>query len=138
VTGVDGTPAITANIPQPTSTSVTSFECNEEQTGEECCQQGGSNLHWCSGSFPNQFCYNSESQICCSNGIVCDGAGCCALVVSLISIIMIVDSEFSSNVRVPYPRRHTPHILRRHRARPNRPLYPVSQVQAKVPQLAPQ
>ncbi|KAK3294113.1 uncharacterized protein B0H64DRAFT_443202 [Chaetomium fimeti] len=36
-------------------------------------------MHWCSGDFPNFFCYNDKNQFCCTDGTVCDQEGCCDL-----------------------------------------------------------
>ncbi|RHZ43375.1 uncharacterized protein CDV56_102058, partial [Aspergillus thermomutatus] len=85
-----GTPGTDGLLPLPTgsaSASSTSgiFDtiiCTPEQTNEECCSQSGlyPSLKWCYGSYPDQMCYNPKHQICCSEGTVCFGEGCCDLV----------------------------------------------------------
>ncbi|GIJ92597.1 hypothetical protein Asppvi_001875 [Aspergillus pseudoviridinutans] len=81
-----GTPGTDGLIPFPTASSTASTDdtitCTRHQTNEECCTQNGRypSLKWCSGSYPNQFCYNPKEQTCCSEGTVCFGEGCCGLV----------------------------------------------------------
>ncbi|KAL1845919.1 hypothetical protein VTK73DRAFT_415 [Phialemonium thermophilum] len=72
----DATPTFASTAGAP---SVTSWSCTADETGEECCQKAPVPLHWCSGQFPQQRCYNSDSQFCCTDGTVCDGSGCCDL-----------------------------------------------------------
>ncbi|KAF7161388.1 hypothetical protein CNMCM5623_007002 [Aspergillus felis] len=81
-----GTPGTDGLLPFPTTSSTASTDdaiiCTRQQTNEECCTQNGRypSLKWCSGSYPNQFCYNPKEQTCCSEGTVCSGEGCCDLV----------------------------------------------------------
>ncbi|KAF7133834.1 hypothetical protein CNMCM5793_005246 [Aspergillus hiratsukae] len=82
-----GTPGPDGVVPwlaaSPSSTAGTdTITCTPQQTNEECCSQNGRypSLKWCSGSYPNQVCYNPKHQICCSEGTVCYGEGCCDLV----------------------------------------------------------
>ncbi|AEO70733.1 uncharacterized protein THITE_2057735 [Thermothielavioides terrestris NRRL 8126] len=82
ITGTAGVPNVTAALtetaPAPT---VSSWSCTRFDSGEACCQRAPIPLHWCSGDFPNQRCYNPENQFCCTDGTVCDEAGCCELFV---------------------------------------------------------
>lgn len=50
-------------------------------TGEECCSQGGKDIHWCSGEFPANQCYDATEMTCCEDGHVCAGDDCCDIVV---------------------------------------------------------
>ncbi|KAL4895554.1 hypothetical protein BDV59DRAFT_200187 [Aspergillus ambiguus] len=81
--GVTGT---SGAVPTATATSTASlpessaWTCKRFQSNEDCCQGGGPDMHWCSGDYPNTVCYNSTLQICCSQGTVCEGKGCCDLV----------------------------------------------------------
>lgn len=78
VVGKDGVPKTTlpSSVPVPTTTS---FTCTADDSNEDCCQRGGKDLHWCTGKYPHQRCYNSKSQFCCTDGTVCDEKDCCSL-----------------------------------------------------------
>ncbi|KAL4871878.1 hypothetical protein BDV12DRAFT_194023 [Aspergillus spectabilis] len=57
--------------------SGSSIFCDTSMTGEECCSQGGDDIHWCSGEFPANTCFNSTELTCCVDGHVCAGEECC-------------------------------------------------------------
>ncbi|KAL5343979.1 hypothetical protein BJX70DRAFT_5613 [Aspergillus crustosus] len=57
--------------------------CDFSMTGEECCSQAGEDIHWCSGEFPANQCYNSTEFSCCVDGHVCAGEDCCDIVVCM-------------------------------------------------------
>ncbi|OAX82650.1 hypothetical protein ACJ72_02996 [Emergomyces africanus] len=79
----DGTPLPTSlYTPSHTPTGTPfSFECYRHESGEQCCSKSDG-LIYCpaSGDFPNIKCYHPTEQICCSEGTVCSGDGCCDLV----------------------------------------------------------
>jgi hypothetical protein len=75
-TGTSGVPNVRAR-PTPTETSY--YTCSRWDSGEDCCQRAQIPMHWCSGDFPNFFCYNDKNQFCCTDGTVCDQEGCCDL-----------------------------------------------------------
>ncbi|KLJ13023.1 hypothetical protein EMPG_12008 [Blastomyces silverae] len=84
VTGTaDGTPLPTSlYTPSHTPTGTPfSFDCYRGESGEKCCSKS-QGLIYCpsSGEFPNIKCYHPTEQICCSDGTVCSGEGCCDLV----------------------------------------------------------
>ncbi|PGH06743.1 hypothetical protein GX51_02184 [Blastomyces parvus] len=84
VTGTaDGTPLPTSlYTPSHTPTGTPfSFECRRGESGEQCCSKSRG-LIYCpsSGEFPNIKCYHPTAEICCSDGTVCVGEGCCDLV----------------------------------------------------------
>ncbi|EGC47965.1 conserved hypothetical protein [Histoplasma capsulatum var. duboisii H88] len=84
VTGTaDGTPLPTSlYTPSHTPTGTPfSFECHRGESGEKCCAKSRG-LIYCpaSGEFPNIRCYHPTAEICCSDGTVCSGEGCCDLV----------------------------------------------------------
>ncbi|KAK4140254.1 uncharacterized protein C8A04DRAFT_32212 [Dichotomopilus funicola] len=84
VTGTAGRPSAAPDtaLPAPTSTSTqdSSWTCTRQDSGEACCQRAPVvPLHWCSGDFPAQKCYNAKNQFCCTDGTVCDEEGCCTL-----------------------------------------------------------
>ncbi|OJJ58577.1 hypothetical protein ASPSYDRAFT_44950 [Aspergillus sydowii CBS 593.65] len=54
--------------------------CDATMTGEECCSQGGKDIHWCSGEFPANQCYDATEMTCCEDGHVCAGDDCCDIV----------------------------------------------------------
>ncbi|OJJ01181.1 hypothetical protein ASPVEDRAFT_52188 [Aspergillus versicolor CBS 583.65] len=54
--------------------------CDATMTGEECCSQGGKDIHWCSGEFPANQCYDASEMTCCEDGHVCAGDDCCDIV----------------------------------------------------------
>lgn len=95
-TGTDGVPlptdsvtaTATGSLSAP-SPSASGWTCTRADSGEQCCQRGGSFLHWCSGSFPNNRCYNPSSQTCCSEGTVCEGENCCDIVVCLHATLIL-------------------------------------------------
>ncbi|GME32565.1 hypothetical protein GTA08_BOTSDO11266 [Neofusicoccum parvum] len=92
--GVTGGPeddSPTATSYSPSFTSLTSsatatssgddeWDCTASDSGEECCQRGGDENHWCYGFYPTNYCYRpSLGEVCCSDGSVCnDGADCCS------------------------------------------------------------
>ncbi|PGH20725.1 hypothetical protein AJ80_03485 [Polytolypa hystricis UAMH7299] len=84
--GKDGTvqPRPPLDLPTGTqsgaSSQPTSYTCTRKDSGEECCQRGGKDNHWCTGEFPRYQCYNIKLQICCDDGTVCEGKDCCDLV----------------------------------------------------------
>ncbi|KAL3474856.1 hypothetical protein BJX99DRAFT_171077 [Aspergillus californicus] len=57
-----------------------SWYCTASMTGEECCSEGGADIHWCSGAFPSNMCYNSTQQTCCVDGHICSEEDCCDIV----------------------------------------------------------
>lgn len=79
MTGKAGVPTATEPAtPTPSSDPSLSFDCYRGDKGEECCQRAPKPpLHWCSGDFPRFWCYNAETQYCCTNDVVCDEEGCC-------------------------------------------------------------
>lgn len=83
-----GGPGVTGTKGAPTAEPTeepgnTGFLCTAEDNGEECCQRGGKDIHYCSGKFPRYRCYESTTQWCCTDGSVCDEEGCCDLFVSI-------------------------------------------------------
>ncbi|KAH8689352.1 hypothetical protein BGW36DRAFT_466256 [Talaromyces proteolyticus] len=83
VTGTDGavaTTAYNAYFSSLTASTNTAVPCLPTDTNEECCQKVGTYIKWCAGDWPNQSCYNPNSQTCCSDGVVCSGQNCCSLV----------------------------------------------------------
>ena len=86
VTGTSGVPDVTASATAPPPT-VSGWTCTKDDSGEDCCQRGGSAVHWCSGEFPAQKCYNPSKESCCTDGSVCFGEDCCELFVSLPIVI---------------------------------------------------
>jgi len=91
-TGFDSTPSATDSFPtaffsetatqteSAPSASASSWDCMSGDTDEECCERGGSEWRWCSGGWPNRYCYRpSEGEVCCSDGSTCNtGPNCCA------------------------------------------------------------
>ncbi|OJD17313.1 hypothetical protein AJ78_02601 [Emergomyces pasteurianus Ep9510] len=79
----DGTPLPTSlYTPSYTPTGTPhSYDCYRHESGEQCCAKSDG-LIYCpaSGDFPNIKCYHPTEQICCSDGTVCSGDGCCDLV----------------------------------------------------------
>ncbi|KAH7056014.1 hypothetical protein B0J12DRAFT_439882 [Macrophomina phaseolina] len=79
--------SLTSLLPSASSTSSSSggdeWDCQASDSGEECCQRGGSESHWCYGFYPTNYCYRpSLGEVCCSDGSICDGssggADCCS------------------------------------------------------------
>lgn len=89
VSGTAGVPNATAaeTAPAPTTSDV-SWECTRLDSGEQCCQRAPIPLHWCSGDYPSQRCYNPKNQFCCTDGTVCDEKDCCALFVCCWAILL--------------------------------------------------
>ncbi|KAK2744938.1 hypothetical protein FQN57_004067 [Myotisia sp. PD_48] len=79
-TGKDGTPTKASTTPSAESPSGTSWTCTRKDSGEDCCQRGGKDIHYCSGEFPYQLCYNHTLQTCCDEGTICEGDDCCDIV----------------------------------------------------------
>ncbi|KAJ5456004.1 uncharacterized protein N7458_004268 [Penicillium daleae] len=73
-TGTDGVVPQTAYSAFYSAT--TQWPCFPTDTNEDCCHRGGT--QWCSGDYPSQVCYDPSSVVCCSNGEVCTGNGCCS------------------------------------------------------------
>lgn len=108
ITGTTGRPSAAPETtpPAPTSTSTqdpsgsSSWTCTRQDSGEACCQRAPVvPLHWCSGEFPQQRCYNAENQFCCTDGTVCDEEGCCELFVGFLSPCFYLSLSLS----LPFP-----------------------------------
>lgn len=79
----------TSAVASATATSSDSgddeWDCSDSDSGEECCQRGGDEYHWCWGFYPTNYCYRpSLGEVCCSDGSSCTGgADCCSQYVSV-------------------------------------------------------
>ncbi|KAB2577560.1 hypothetical protein BFW01_g9709 [Lasiodiplodia theobromae] len=80
----DFAPSATSAVASATATSSDSgddeWDCSASDSGEECCQRGGDEYHWCWGFFPTNYCYRpSLGEVCCTDGSSCTGgADCCS------------------------------------------------------------